>query len=203
MQSTLIQIVNTAVASAYQRGGAHLACHPGCSQCCVGIFPISHQDALRLREALTTLEKTNPEKSARIQARATASRARLTPHFPGDPHTGILNPDYEDSQLFTDESEQSIGDNEPCPILDPDTGTCDLYAARPILCRTFGPPMRTAEDNLATCELCFTHATTEEIAACELDPTIPAHEAASNDAFNATHHLHGQTIVAFALREHP
>jgi Fe-S-cluster containining protein len=203
VQPTLIQIVDTAVASAYQRGGAHLACHPGCSQCCIGIFPISQQDAIRLREAFTTLEQTDPEKSARIQARATASRARLAALFPGDPHTGILNPDYEDSQLFTDESEQSIGDTEPCPILDPDTGTCDLYAARPILCRTFGPPMRTAEDNLATCELCFTHAVTEEIAACELDSTIPAQEAASNDAFNATHHLHGQTLVAFALREHP
>ena len=203
MPQTLVQIVDAAVASAYQRGGPHLACHPGCSQCCIGIFPISQQDAFRLREALITLEQTDPEKSHRIQTRAAQSRARLTPHFPGDPQTGILNPDYEDSQLFTDESEQSAGDTEPCPVLDPATGTCDLYAARPILCRTFGPPMRTAEDNLATCELCFTHATTEEIASCELDPTIPAQEAASNDAFNATHHLHGQTLVAYALREHP
>ena len=203
MPGTLIQIVDTAVTDAYQRGGAHLACHPGCSQCCIGVFPISQQDALRLREALATLEQSDPAKSARIQARATAARTRLTPHFPGDPQTGILNPDYEDSQLFSDESEDSIGDNEPCPVLDPATGTCDLYAARPILCRTFGPPMRTAEDNLATCELCFTHATTEEIAACELDPTIPAQEAASNDAFNATHRLHGQTLVAYALRERP
>jgi len=199
LPQTLIQIVDTAVADAYQRGGSHLACHPGCCQCCIGIFPISQQDAFRLREALTTLKQTDPEKSHRIETRAAASRTRLTPQFPGDPHTGILNPDYEDSSLFTDESEDSIGDNEPCPILDPATGTCDLYAARPILCRTFGPPMRTAEDNLATCELCFTHATTEEIAACELDPTIPTQEATSNDAFNAAHHLKGQTLVAYAL----
>jgi len=61
--------------------------------------------------------------------------------------------------------------------------------------------MRTAEDNLATCELCFTHATTEEIAACELDSTIPALEAASNETFNAAHNLHGQTLVAYALRQ--
>jgi Fe-S-cluster containining protein len=203
MTHNLIQIVDTAVADAYQRGGSHLACHPGCSQCCIGIFPVSQQDAARLREALTILEQTDPEKSHRIQTRAAQSRTRITTHFPGDPQTGILNPDYEESQLFTDESEDSIGDNEPCPVLDPATGTCDLYAARPILCRTFGPPMRTAEDNLATCELCFTHATTEEIAACELDPTLPAQEAASNDAFNTTHHLHGQTLVAYALRHHP
>lgn len=204
MPDTLVQIVDTAVADAYRRGGHHLACHPGCSQCCIGIFPISQQDAFRLREAIAALDHTNPEKSGRIQARAAASRTRLTPHFPGDPHTGILDPDFESSPLFTDESDDSIGENEPCPILDRATGTCDLYAARPILCRTFGPPMRTPGDdgeiNLATCELCFTQATTEEIAACELDPTIPTQEEAANGAFNAEHHLHGQTLIAYALR---
>jgi hypothetical protein len=60
--------------------------------------------------------------------------------------------------------------------------------------------MRTAEDNLATCELCFIHASTEEIAACELDPSIPAQEEAGNQAFNAAHNLYGQTLIAYALR---
>jgi hypothetical protein len=61
--------------------------------------------------------------------------------------------------------------------------------------------MRTPEGHLATCELCFTHATTEQIAACELDPAIPVLEQHSNDAFDAAHHTHGQTIIAFALSE--
>jgi Fe-S-cluster containining protein len=196
----LIQIVDTAVADAYRRGGHHLACHPGCSQCCHGIFPISQQDAARLREGLTALEQTDTERSLRIKSRAIASITRLAPLFPGDTATSILSEDYEASTLFTDESAGALGDNEPCPVLDLTTGTCDLYEHRPILCRTFGPPMRTEEKNLATCELCFIHATTEEIAACELDPTIPAQEAASNEAFNAAHNLHGETIVAFALR---
>jgi hypothetical protein len=60
--------------------------------------------------------------------------------------------------------------------------------------------MRTPEGNLATCELCFIHATTEEIAAAELDSTIPAQEAASNEAFNAAHNIHGETVIAYALR---
>jgi hypothetical protein len=59
--------------------------------------------------------------------------------------------------------------------------------------------MRTPDGNLATCELCYTHATTEQIAACELDPAIPILEQHSNDAFNEAHHTHGQTIIAFAL----
>jgi Fe-S-cluster containining protein len=192
----LIQIVDTAVADAYRRGGHHLVCHPGCSQCCVGVFPIAHQDAARLREGLAALEQTDPQRAFRIRKRVAESLTRLDPWFPGDRTTGILNEDYESSQLFTGE----LGDNEPCPVLDPTTGTCDLYGHRPILCRTFGPPMRTEENNLATCELCFIHATTEEIAACELDPTIPAQEETSSQAFNAAHNLRGQTLIAYALR---
>jgi hypothetical protein len=60
--------------------------------------------------------------------------------------------------------------------------------------------MRTEEGNLATCELCYIQAYTEEIDACELDPAIPALEAASNEAFNAAHNLHGETLIAYALR---
>jgi Fe-S-cluster containining protein len=196
---TLIQIVDTAVADAYQRGGSHLVCKPGCSQCCIGVFPIAHEDAARLREGLAALEQEDPARADRVHLRVAQSLTRLDPWFPGDRTTGILNEDHEAAILF-----EEFANDEPCPVLDPDHGTCDLYQSRPILCRTFGPPMRSAGDNgevnLATCELCFIHATTEEIAACELDPTIPAHEEASNEAFNAAHNLHGQTLIAYALR---
>ncbi len=147
------------------------------------------------RRSLTLLEQTDPEKAARIKRRVADSLTRLDPWFPGDLTTGILNEDYEAAILF-----EEFANDEPCPVLDLEHGTCDLYEHRPILCRTFGPPMRTEEDNLATCELCYIHATTEEIAACELDPTIPALEAASNEAFNAAHNLHGETLIAYALR---
>jgi Fe-S-cluster containining protein len=200
MSSTLIQIVDAALASATERSGAHLVCRPGCTQCCHGVFPISQQDAHRLREALQTVDQSDPQRASRIRIRTAESLARLAPHFPGDLTTGILGEDYEGSLLFADESEDAIGENEPCPVLDPATGTCDLYTARPIVCRTFGPPMRTPEGDLATCELCFIHASTEEIIAAELDPSIPEQEAASNEAFNATHNTHGETIIAYALR---
>jgi Fe-S-cluster containining protein len=192
---SLIQIVDNAVADAYRRGGHHLVCKPGCSQCCIGVFPIAHQDAARLREGLLALEHTDPAKATRIRTRVAASLTRLDPWFPGDLATGILNEDYQAAILF-----EEFANDEPCPVLDLEHGTCDLYEHRPILCRTFGPPMRTEENNLATCELCFIHATTEEIAACELDPTIPAQEIASNEAFNAARNLNGQTLIAYALR---
>lgn len=193
---TLIQIVDAAVADAYRRGGSHLVCKPGCSQCCIGVFPIAHEDAARLREGLALLESTDLEKFHRIQRRVADSLTRLDPWFPGDLATGILNEDHEAAILF-----EEFANDEPCPALDLEHGTCDLYEHRPILCRTFGPPMRTEENNLATCELCFIHATTEEIAVCELDPSIPAQEEASSEAFNSSHGLHSQTLVAYALRD--
>ena len=192
---TLIQIVDAALADATLRSGHHLVCKRGCSQCCIGVFPIAHEDAERIRMGLEILTKTDPEKASRVRNRVASSLTRLDPWFPGDIATGILSEDHEAAILF-----EEFANDEPCPALDLDLGTCDLYEHRPILCRTFGPPMRTDEDNLATCELCYIHATTEEIAACELDPTIPAQEEANNETFNAAHGLHGQTLIAYALR---
>ncbi len=197
----LIQIVTAALASATLRSGPHLVCRPGCTQCCVGVFPIAHEDAARLREGLAARAQTDPARATRIQQRVAASLTRLNPWFPGGRNPGdrttygILSEDEQSTTLF-----EEYANDEPCPVLDPATGTCDLYDYRPILCRTFGPPARTEDGNLATCELCYIHATPEETAACELDPAIPALEAASNEAFNAAHHLHGQPLIAYALR---
>jgi Fe-S-cluster containining protein len=84
-------------------------------------------------------------------------------------------------------------EDAPCPALDPDAGTCDLYAWRPITCRTFGPPVRFGGESLAVCELCFDGATPEEIAACEVEIDPEALEAALL-AGNTS-----ETIVAYAL----
>ena len=191
----LVQIVDAALASATLRSGRHLVCRPGCTQCCHGVFAISHQDSARLRTGLEALSQTDPAHAQRIRDRVATSLARIEPNFPGDPTTGTLTEDEEATEAF-----EEFANDEPCPVLDPATGTCDLYQHRPILCRTFGPPMRAEDGNLAACELCYTEATTEEIAACELEPAIPGIEAASNQAFNAAHNLSGETIVAYALR---
>jgi Fe-S-cluster containining protein len=193
--STLVQIADAALASAAARSGPHLVCRPGCSQCCIGVFPIAHQDADRLKLGLQSLAQTDPAQADRIRVRVLQSRTRLDPWFPGDLATGILSEDYEQAILF-----EEFANDEPCPVLDLETGTCDLYDHRPVLCRTFGPPMRTEEGNLATCELCYIHATTEEIAACELDPNFPALEEESNSAYDQATGRQGQTLIAYALR---
>jgi Fe-S-cluster containining protein len=138
---TLIQIVDAAFAEAARRSGPWLLCRPGCAQCCLGEFPITQLDADRLRRGLAELEASDPRRAARVRQRVREAVTRVTP----------------------------MADDEACAVLDPETGTCDLYAARPITCRTFGPPVRCESGDLGVCELCFVGATDDEIAACEVE----------------------------------
>jgi Fe-S-cluster containining protein len=191
----LIQIVNSALADAFQKSSPWLACRPGCSQCCVGVFAINQLDAIRLREGLAELEQQDPRRAARIRERARAAVARLSPDFPGDPATGLLNHDDSDeASKHWDE----YGNNEACPVLDPEKGTCELYESRPVTCRTFGPAL-TSEDALGHCELCFVGATEEEVIACEMHPDPDRLEETLLKELEETTGATGETIVAFAL----
>ena len=195
MKNDLIQIVAAAMADVTARSGDWLKCRPGCSQCCVGVFPIGWQDANRIHKGLIELSQSDPERASQVRVRTASALTRLDPWFPGNVATGLLGESYEEAILF-----EEFANNEPCPALDLDHGTCDLYESRPILCRTFGPPMRTEENNLATCELCYIGASTDEIERCELDPSIPRLEEDSNAAYEAVTGKRGETLIAYALR---
>jgi Fe-S-cluster containining protein len=184
----LIQIVDAAVAEAARRSGAWLVCRLGCTQCCIGPFPINQLDARRLRRGLAELAVRDFERADRVKERARQSVARMTAEFPGDPATGLLSATEEDEERFS-----HFADDEPCPALDPETGACDLYAARPITCRTFGPPVRFGSDSVGVCELCYEGASDAEIAACEVEIEHGELEA------NLLEELPGETIVAFCL----
>lgn len=191
---TLVRIVDQAMAEAGRRSGSWIACRIGCTACCMGLFPITQLDALRLRRGLEELWKTDPERARRVTERARAAVERFAPFFPGDPATGVL-PDDEAAQ---DEFFDRAGD-EPCPALDPDSGACDLYAARPITCRTFGPAVRTSGEALGHCELCYAGAEPEQIEACQVDFDPDGVEAMLLEELEAAAGLRGQTVVAFAL----
>lgn len=188
----LFPIVDAALASAAERSGAWLACRPGCHQCCVGVFAISQMDAEKLRAGLATAEA---DVAARIRERAAAARERLHDGFPGDPASGLLFTSPEHEEVFED-----FADDELCPVLDPAVGTCELYAARPVQCRTFGPPMRDEDENLTVCELCFVDAPAEEVERCEMDQSWRPDEEALITEAETRSGLQGPTIVAFALR---
>jgi len=164
----LIQIVDAAMAEAARHSGAWLVCRPGCTDCCMGPFPITQLDARRLREGLAELESRDRQRAARVRERARQAVAG------------------------------TATDDDPCPALDPSTGTCDLYAARPITCRIFGPPVRYGSEAVGVCELCFRGASDEEIAACrvEIDPGL---ESQLSNEVEESSGVRGETSVALAL----
>jgi Fe-S-cluster containining protein len=213
----LIQIVDAALADATLRSGEHLVCRPGCTQCCHGAFAINPLDALRLRSAMAAMAESQPTQAAAIAARARQFLAEFGPDFPGNPVTGILGTSPEEEAAFED-----FANEAPCPALNPETGLCDIYEARPMTCRVFGPPVRmrpsTAgehqenpdagddagndagndtenEDGYAVCELCFTTAPPEEIAAAEM--TVP--HAEEQSLLDQMDPAAGDTIVAYCL----
>jgi Fe-S-cluster containining protein len=193
----LVQIVDAALADAARRSGEWLVCRPGCTQCCVGVFSIHQLDVARLQEGLQDLHEKDGPRAARLRARATASVERLRKDFPGDSETGILDDSEEASLLFED-----FANDETCAALDPETGRCDLYAARPMTCRVFGPPVR-SEQGLGVCELCYHGASEEQIAACEMVADADGLEDRLVQEYEETSGKRGRTVVAFALLASP
>ncbi len=127
-----LRLLASELAAGARVAGLQLVCRIGCTDCCVGSFPITQLDARRLRAGLAALGEADP-----VRAGAVLARAR----------TAIAERDLEG----------------PCPALDPETGACDLYASRPVTCRTYGPPVRIGTDRLPPCRLCFTSAPQETI----------------------------------------
>ena len=191
----MIQIVNTALADAFQKSSSWLACKPGCSQCCHGVFAINQLDAIRLRKGLAELETRDPERAARIRQRVLATVTRLSEDYPGDPVSGVLDEDDTDEAA---KRWDDFANEEPCPVLDPATGRCELYEFRPVTCRTFGPALKTDGD-LGHCELCFVGATDQEVAAAEMHPDPNNLQATLVEELQKTTGECGETIIAFAL----
>ena len=180
----LIQIVDATMAEAVRKSGSWIACRAGCCHCCLGPFPITPWDAARLREGLADLAIVDPQRAARVTARALDAVARL-PEFPAR-----LDEDKFEALI------ESLPEEEPCPALDPIAGTCELYEFRPITCRTFGPAVQLGGDAVGACELCYDGASDEVIADCTVQLDIAADEAELSGSG-------GPTLVALALVSTP
>ena len=189
----LIQIVDAALADTGRRSKGGLVCRKGCTPCCIGVFAINQLDAARLRRGLAELAKRDAGRAVAVQQRAREAVARLSRDFPGDPATGLLGKTKEELRRFED-----FANEEPCPALDLDEGTCDLYDSRPMTCRTFGPPVR-AEGGLGVCELCYQGFSEHEIAACEMVPDPEDLESRLLKKVERDTGLRGDTIIAYPL----
>ena len=125
----------------------NLQCGRGCSLCCYGLFEIGSGDVPVIAEGL---EQLHPRRRKKIIDRAAAIIAET-----GHPNLRECSPAEKES--FFDRT-SSVA----CPSLS-DTGECMIYDARPLVCRTFGLPLRERERYIGdVCELNFTDAGAEE-----------------------------------------
>lgn len=200
--AVLLRQVDEQMDHAYRLGGEHLVCQPGCSGCCVGPFAVNGLEAWRLRRGLRRLSARHPARAAAIRQRAEAARQVLAPSFPGSPSSGFLvrgsAADEQRVEAFLD-----LHDELPCPVLDPQTGRCELYAHRPITCRSYGPPVDIGGDPQPPCTLCF-----ETVDEGDLEPYRVALdpqglEETLLDALQRSGASAASTLIAWALVEPP
>lgn len=177
----LIAEVDAATTAAQRVAGARLDYSRACPSCCFGPFGITPLDARRLRRGLGSLRHSDPARARALEARVALGMAALAP-------------DADTSTRCND---------LPCPVLDPTTGCCDLYAWRPITCRRFGPPLQVGHGastrNLPPCRLCYAETVGAETSACRavIDPA--GREDVLLDALSRRDAERGQTIIADAL----
>ena len=129
------------------RLGHHLECRLGCTGCCHGVFEIGSADVAMITDALRAAD---PETRALLVARSRE----------------ILETFDAPSIRDCDESEKKAffarADDVACPAL-ADDGACRIYEHRPLVCRTFGLPIREGRSYLGQeCELNFISALREE-----------------------------------------
>jgi len=132
----------------------NLQCGRGCSMCCYGLFEIGSGDIPLLDEGLS---KLHPSRRKMIIRRARAIVASSN-------HPNLREASPIEKETFFDRTAAT-----PCPNLD-DHGMCLIYEHRPLICRTFGLPLRDGATYLGdVCELNFTTATGGEKEAASWD----------------------------------
>jgi Fe-S-cluster containining protein len=125
----------------------NLQCGAGCSLCCYGLFEIGSGDVPIIAEGL---EKLHPSRRKKVIGRA-LKIVESTAH----PNLRECSP--EEKEAFFDRTHAT-----PCPNLD-DNGLCMMYEHRPMVCRTFGLPLREGRKYIGDiCELNFTESSTKE-----------------------------------------
>jgi Fe-S-cluster containining protein len=189
----LLAAVDAACAASHARAEGRLDYGRGCPACCQGPFPINRLDELRLQRGLRALAAAEPECAQAIVRAAEREVAALAADFPGQPATGLLCVEEDGRAAFF-----ARHGARPCPALDLRSGRCQLYAFRPITCRTFGPPVHLGGRDLEACELCFRGCAGDEDV-CRVTPDAEGREDAILDRLEAIEGDRGDTIIAYAL----
>jgi len=125
----------------------NLQCGKGCSLCCYGLFEIGSADVAVIADGLSGLHPARRDMIIRRSVDIVASNR----------HPNLR----ECSPIEKDEFFERTA-STPCPNLD-DNGLCMIYEHRPLVCRTFGLPLRNGKRYIGdVCELNFEDATKAE-----------------------------------------
>jgi len=188
--------LDAAMDRARHLAGARFGCGPGRDECCRGPFPINRLDARRLQRGLAELAARDPARAAALRRRAAEAVLQLDADFPGEARSGLLrDADAPDAQEFFARHAQL-----PCPALDPERRTCELYASRPWTCRTYGPPLRVGDEKLPACPHCFAPCSARDTEALRVEPDPEGLEDALLDQLRRQERADArETLVAHAL----
>ncbi|HEX2835800.1 MAG TPA: YkgJ family cysteine cluster protein [Thermoanaerobaculia bacterium] len=125
----------------------NLQCGAGCSLCCYGLFEIGSGDVPLIAEGLAQLHPSRRRKIIRRALEIVASSE----------HPNLRECSPEEKESFFDRTQSTA-----CPNLGND-GLCMMYEHRPLVCRTFGLPLREGRKYIGDiCELNFTNAPKSE-----------------------------------------
>jgi Fe-S-cluster containining protein len=125
----------------------NLQCGRGCSLCCYGLFEIGSADVPVIADGLAALHPTRRNKIIR-RAREIVESSR---------HPNLRESARAEKEAFFDRTA-----SVPCPNLD-EAGSCMIYDSRPLVCRTFGLPLRDGRTYIGDiCELNFKMASDRE-----------------------------------------
>ena len=189
----LLEAADGACADAFTRAAGRLDYGRGCPACCLGPFPINRLDALRLQRGLAALAERDAPAAEAIVLAAEREVAALAADFPGDGVSGEMVADQNRRDGFF-----ARHGARPCPALELRSGRCQLYAHRPLTCRTFGPPVHLGGRDLEACRPCFRGSADDEDA-CRVAPDAAGLEDAILDRLEALEGDQGETIIAYAL----
>lgn len=134
-------------AGVFEAQPQNLQCGAGCSLCCHGLFEIGSGDVPLLADGLAAL---HPMRRRRIIRKALAIVETYD-------HPNLRECSGLEKDAFFDRT-----DSTPCPSLD-DAGRCMMYEHRPLVCRTFGLPIREGDRYIGDiCDLNFNDSTESE-----------------------------------------
>lgn len=110
----------------------NLPCRQGCSQCCIGLFPVTLLDWQEIQRGLASCHANDRKRMEGI-AREQVNQLRVAA-------PRLITNQFVDR--WSDEEMDEVierFDSLPCPALESD-GRCSVYEFRPLVCRSMGIP---------------------------------------------------------------